>query len=63
MVWLPADSKALYQQGLEALTTENALHNANPGFQPIVHMLSTTSPKNTYLSWLIQTLWPPLIPK
>ena len=28
--WLPADSKTLYQQGLEALTTENALHNANP---------------------------------
>ena len=28
--WLPADSKTLYQQGLEALTTEDALHNANP---------------------------------
>ena len=27
--WLPADSKTLYQQGLEALTTEDALHNAN----------------------------------
>ena len=25
-----ADSKTLYQQGLEALTTEDALHNANP---------------------------------
>ena len=28
--WLPAGSKTLYQQGLEALTTEDALHNANP---------------------------------
>ena len=28
--WLPEDSKTLYQQGLEALTTEDALHNANP---------------------------------
>ena len=28
--WLPTDSKTLYQQGLEALTTEDALHNANP---------------------------------
>ena len=28
--WLPADSKTLYQQGLEALTTEDSLHNANP---------------------------------
>ena len=28
--WLPADSKTPYQQGLEALTTEDALHNANP---------------------------------
>ena len=28
--WLRADSKTLYQQGLEALTTEDALHNANP---------------------------------
>ena len=28
--WLPTDSKTLYQQGLEALTTEEALHNANP---------------------------------
>ena len=28
--WLPADSKTLYQQGLEALTTEDSLRNANP---------------------------------
>ena len=28
--WLPPDSKTLYQQGLEALTTEDSLHNANP---------------------------------
>ena len=28
--WLPADSKTLYQQGLEALTTEDALHDVNP---------------------------------
>ena len=28
--WLPTDSKTLYQKGLEALTTEDALHNANP---------------------------------
>ena len=28
--WLPTDSKTLYQQGLEALTTSDALHNANP---------------------------------
>ena len=28
--WLPADSKTLYQQGLEALTSEDSLHNANP---------------------------------
>ena len=56
--WLPADSKTLYQQGLEALTTEDALHNANPptGFQPIAHMPSTTSPKNIYQFWLTQTL-------
>ena len=33
------------------------------GFQPIAHMLSTISPKNIYLSWPTQTLWPPLIPK
>ena len=47
--WLPADSKTLYQQGLEALTREDALHNSNhTGFQPIAHMLSTTSPKNIY---------------
>ena len=28
--WLPTDSKTLYQQGLEVLTTSDALHNANP---------------------------------
>lgn len=28
--WLPADSKTLYQKGLEALTTSEALRNANP---------------------------------
>ena len=28
--WLPSDSKTLYQQGLEALTTKDSLHNANP---------------------------------
>ena len=28
--WLPSDSKTLYQQGLEVLTTEDSLHNANP---------------------------------
>ena len=63
--WLPADSKTLYQQGLEALATEDALHNANPAhWLPAycAHALHNF-PKNTYLSWLTQTLWPLLIPK
>ena len=28
--WLPAESKTLYQQGLDVLTTADILHNSNP---------------------------------
>ena len=28
--WLPAESKTLYQQGLDVLTTADTLHNSNP---------------------------------